>query len=399
MSQGWQNWSGLVQCPGARIARPGDIEALCRLIEHHQGPGAIRPLGSGHSFVPFWANDDTLLQMDAFSGLHDVKATADSTVARFGAGTALHAIGPLLANHGLALANMGDIDRQTLAGAISTGTHGTGRKLGSLASQVTALEIVNGKGHPQGFTTPDDVAMARVSLGLLGVITAIELCVVPAYHLHECNTVESTDACLDAFDERSNAHRHHEFWWVPRGDFAVAKTLNPIAAEGPVQLVEIPFGEAGERWGPSWQIFPSTREQRFNEMEYAVPEAAAIRCFTAVRTKILQEFPKLPWPVEYRLVAGDDGWLSPTGGEAVATISIHQGADRPPEPLFTAIEPILREHGGRPHWGKWHQLDAGNVDRLYPKAANFRTARRQLDPGAVFLTAHLAALFGYSDIE
>jgi len=385
----WQNWSGSVRCPDARSERPVDVPALAAIVAGHAGPGAVRALGSGHSFVPFWANGDTLLDLGGFVGLESVSGG----VARLAAGTPLHAIGPLLAAEGWALANMGDIDRQTLAGAVATGTHGTGRDLGSLSSQVVAVELVDGSGGLRRLEQADEVAAARVAMGMLGVMTAIELAVVPSYGLHERNHLEGVEHCLEQLQARLGAHRHHEFWWVPRVDRCIAKTLDPIAVPAQPRLDEIPFGEAGERFGASWQIFPSTRDLKFNEMEYAVPMATALECFRAVRIRMLQDFPKLMWPVEFRVLAGDDGWLSPTVGGEVATVSIHQAADVDQRPLFDAIEPILRDHGGRPHWGKQHGLDGSTLAALYPKFEEFCGYRRQLDPDGRFLTPYLAERF------
>ncbi|MCC5888437.1 MAG: FAD-binding protein [Gammaproteobacteria bacterium] len=385
----WQNWSGSVRCPQARIERPEGPEALAARVAAYDGAGALRALGSGHSFVPFWADGDTLLDLGAFVGLESVAGR----VARLKAGTPLHAIGPLLAAEGLALANMGDIDRQTLAGAVATGTHGTGRELGSLSAQVVAVEVVDGLGRIRRLTQADEVAAARVAMGMLGVMTAIELAVVPAYGLHERNHLEGVEACLEQLDERLGGHRHHEFWWVPRVDRCIAKTLDQIEVPAQPRLDEVAFGEEGERFGASWQIFPSTRDLKFNEMEYAVPAATAVACFRAVRARMLRDFPKLMWPVEYRVLAGDDGWLSPTAGGEVATLSIHQAAAVDPGPLFDAIEPILRDHGGRPHWGKQHGLDGSGLARLYPKFEDFCRYRRELDPYGRFLTRYLADRF------
>ncbi len=385
----WQNWSGSVRCPDARIERPADQAALADIVAGHPGPGALRAYGSGHSFVPFWAADDTLIDLGNLTGLESVSGK----VARIAAGTPLHAIGPLLAAEGLALANMGDIDRQTLAGAVATGTHGTGRRLGSLSAQVVAVELVDGRGTLRRLDQADDVAAARVALGLLGVMTAIELAVVPSYGLHEHNHLEGVEACLEQLELRLGRHRHHEFWWVPRVDRCIAKTLDAIDVPAQPRLEEVPFGEEGERFGASWQIFPSTRDLKFNEMEYAVPVATAPECFRAVRNRMLRDFPKLMWPVEYRVLAGDDGWLSPTVGGEVATLSIHQAADVDPRPLFDAIEPILRDHRGRPHWGKQHSLDGAALATLYPKFQDFCRYRRQLDPEGRFLTPYLAERF------
>ena len=211
---GWSNWSGRISCPDARIEAPADVDAL--VTEARDDGGALRPLGSGHSFVPFWQPGDTLLDLGAFSGLLGVDAEAGR--ATFGAATPLHMLGELLEPAGLALANMGDIDRQTLAGALATGTHGTGIELGNLSSRITRLELVDGQGRQIVIEEGDDLRAARVSLGLLGVFTRVTLALQPAYWLHERNRVLAPEACVESLAEQVAAHRHFEFWWVPRTD-------------------------------------------------------------------------------------------------------------------------------------------------------------------------------------
>ena len=392
----WSNWSGTVRLPGARVERTADPAALAGRIAAAAPGERFRPIGSGHSFVPFWAEGDTLLDLSACSGLLGVEARGredgHAAIAELGAGTPIHAIGPLLAAEGLALANQGDIDRQTLAGAVATGTHGTGRGLGSLSSMVAGVELVDGRGGLQRIEGGDELAAVRLSLGLLGVMTRIRMRVVPLYGLHERNAAEPVDACLEQLEDRFARHRHHEFWWVPRADQCIVKTLDAVEVPEVSRLEEIPFGEEGERRGAAWQVFPSERDARFNELEYAVPRAAGPDCFRALRTALLDAFSKLPWPIEYRLVAGDDGWLSPTAGQEVAAISVHQDARRDERPLFELAEPILRAHGGRPHWGKHHGLAAGDLAGLYPRLADFDRLRRRFDPDDRFLSPWLATL-------
>lgn len=389
MTQSWHNWSGSVQCGAVTLTTPASVDELSQQVRAHDGSGALRPIGSGHSFVPFWGERDTLLDMSHFNSVAQVA----SGLVRVGAGVPLHLLGPRLAELGVALANMGDIDRQTLAGAVATGTHGTGTELGSLSAQVRALELVDGRGEVRRLQDAEDVDLGRVSLGLLGVITTLDMSVMPRYGLHERNWREPVETALAAFDQRIREHRHHEFWWVPSADLALAKTLDRIAIPEQSRLDEIAFGEEGERWGESWQVFPSVRDLRFNEMEYAVPAEAGLECFRALRGVMLERFPKLPWPVEYRQVAGDAGWLSPTQGRPVATLSIHQDASRDPWPLFQAIEPVLREFGGRPHWGKCHSLGRTELQTRYPRMQAFVAQRRQFDPDGRFLTPYLAARF------
>ena len=396
----WSNWSGAIRVADARIERPADAAALAERIAAAASAERFRPIGSGHSFVPFWSEGDTLLDLSACSGLHGMDAETGSegregrhtVIAELGAGTPIHAIGPLLAAEGLALANQGDIDRQTLAGAVATGTHGTGRGLGSLSSMVAGVELVDGRGGLHRIAGGDELAAVQLSLGLLGAMTRIRMRVVPLYGLHERNAAEPVEECLERLEDRFAGHRHHEFWWVPRDDHCIVKTLDAIEVPEVPRLEEIPFGAEGERWGPAWQVFPSERDARFNELEYAVPRSAGPDCFRALRTALLDAFPKLPWPIEYRLVAGDDGWLSPTAGQEVVAISVHQDACRDERPLFELAEPILGAHGGRPHWGKRHGLAAGELAGLYPRLADFDRLRRRFDPDDRFLTPWLATL-------
>jgi len=386
---GWQNWSGAVRCPDALMEYPQDVEGIGACVRD-LGPGErLRVVGSGHSFVPFWAPGDRLLSVEVLHGLESVSGD----VARIRAGTPIHALGPMLAAHGRALLNQGDIDRQALAGAVATGTHGTGRGLGSLSSAVTAMELVDGTGTARRIEDAETLNAARVSMGMLGVTTHIEMRTRPIYGLHERNWMEAPEATVEAFDVRADAHRHHEFWWLPRGDVSIAKTLSEIDVPAVAQLDEIPFGEAGERWGASWEVFPSARDARFNELEFAVPSEAGLACFAELRAALLEAFPKLPWPIEYRIVAGDAGWLSPTAGGEVAAISVHQDARRDSAPLFDLAEPILRAHGGRPHWGKCHSLDREAIAALYPRHADFVACRRAHDPEDRFLSPWLAERF------
>jgi FAD/FMN-containing dehydrogenase len=385
----WSNWSGSVRLPDADIHTPADADELAELLARvRRTGGRLRAIGAGHSFVPFWQPGDHIVSLARFSGiLHQ-----ESQQVRFGAGTRLTAIGPLLAARGLALANMGDIDGQSLAGAVATGTHGTGLGLGSLSSQVCAMAVLRADGSTWHVDGDAELEAGRVSLGMLGITTAVTLQTVAIYGLHERNRLCGVEASLEGVGPRAAEHRHVEFWWIPRTDTCVLKTLDVIPIPPQPRLDEIPFGSSGERWGPSYRVFPSTRDLEFNEMEYAIPLDSAPDCFRALREQILRTFPKLPWPIEYRLVAGDAGWLSPTQGAPVATLSVHQGADRPWEPLFDLLEPLLRAFGGRPHWGKLHRLDAASLQPLYPRLGEFAALCRRHDPEGVFRNRWLESL-------
>ena len=389
-----RNWSGGVQFRASAIHRPADEAAVAALVHAAAAEGrTLRVLGSGHSFVPFWQDDDVVLDLEALQGIVDVDARLGE--AEFLAGTRLHALGAPLWAAGFALANMGDIDRQALAGAISTATHGTGDTLGNLSSAVRALSLVDGTGALRRVTAADALDGAAVAFGSLGVLTRIRLQVLPRYGLRERQWAQAPEACLADLPAHVAATRHFEFFYAPRQDTCMCKSLALVDApsdDGPVP--ELAFGEAGERVGASYRIFPSARETRFNEMEFSVPAAQGPACFMALRELMRRGFPKIGWPIEYRTVAADSRWLSPHHGRASVTLSLHQAADRPHEPFFRAAETILLAHDGRPHWGKVHFLDAAALAPRYPLWQRFAALRDEFDPARVFANAYVRQLLG-----
>jgi FAD/FMN-containing dehydrogenase len=389
----WQNWSG-AQRHQARLLTPASVEEVARLVHEATdagatGAAALRCVGSGHSFVPFWS-DGIIVSLDGLSGVQAVDVERGrATVA---AGTKLYDLGPALWEHGLSLPQQGDIDRQSLAGALATGTHGTGRRVPNLSSYLCGVTLVDGTGEVRVLTPeadPDAFRAVRVSQGLLGVVVSITLSLLPAFHLRERLWQCSVAECEADIAGLIDGNRHFEFFWTPRTDLCDMKTLNPAAAPGapPDALPE------GERAGPAYQIFPSQRDVRFNEMEYSVPFEAGWECFTELRAMMLARFPSLPWPVEYRTLAADSAMLSTAHHRDSVTLSVHQGAERDFRPLFDACEAVFRNHGGRPHWGKLHSLGAADLEALYPEFDRFRAVRRQFDPKGLFLNDYLARLF------
>ncbi len=388
----WRNWSGRVAFRPAHFARPSSETAIARAVRDAAASGlTVRVAGSGHSFTPLVETGGLLLSLDDWQGVESADAAARTATIR--AGAKIAALGESLRTHGLGLANQGDVDVQALAGALSTGTHGTGRALGSLSSQIRALRLVTADGAVvvAGDGDGDDrdlLEAARVSLGALGVLSAATMQLVPAYRLHERVWKIGIEQCLAGLDEHVAAHRHFEFFWYPHKDYAEMKALDPTeAAPDPLD------GVKGERIDWSDRIFPTARDLRFNEMEYSVPAASGPDCFAAVRQRMKSAHPDVIWPVEYRTVAADDGWLSPMYGRQSVAISLHQDASLPCDAFFADVEPIFREHGGRPHWGKLHNLGAPELASLYPMWERFLDVRRRLDPRGVFLNDHLRALF------
>jgi FAD/FMN-containing dehydrogenase len=380
-----------VECTPRALERPGSEAELARLVQRaRDARQSLRIAGSGHSHTPLVASDDVVATLEAIAGLESVDRERGR--ARIRAGSVLASLGAPLREHGLAMEDLGDVDVQSLAGALSTGTHGTGRRLGGLATQVEALRLLLASGEVVECSRSREPRLfewARVSLGALGVLTRVTLRLVPAYRLHERLLREDVETCLARFEERAARHRHCEFFWLPAKDVAEVKLLDATDA-APDPLADRPY----ERIDHSDRVLPSVREQRFVEMEYALPAAVGADCFRELRERMRARHPAVQWPVEFRCVAADDVPLSPAYARDTVTLSVHQGHELPFEAFFADAEAVLRNHGGRPHWGKWHTLGARALRELYPRFDEFRALRAELDPRGVFLNAHLRELLG-----
>lgn len=389
----WANWSGNVRCSPTRVEAPASEPEVQDLVRRASAEAlAVRPAGSRHSFTPLCATDGVAVDLHALTGIEAIDAHAKTVTVL--AGTKLSALGEPLRAHGLALHNQGDVDTQTVTGAIGTGTHGTGPELGNLSSAVTGLRLVTASGEivrcGEGLR-PGLFEAARLSLGALGIITAVTLRCVPAYNLHERVWFEGPDPSLQMIDERVDATRHYEFFWYPFRDLFEHKSL-ALTNAPPDPLPD----RKRERIDHSYRVFPSVREQRFNEMEYAVPAEAGPECFAEIRALMLRRFADVQWPVEYRTLAADDVWLSPAHGRPTVTISIHEDASRPYEELFRETEAVLVAYDGRPHWGKVHRRTAADLAPAFPHWDHFWRLRAETDPDGVFLNEHLRTLGGCS---
>lgn len=415
----WRNWSGnLVAYPRARFSAR-DEDDLVRFLRGTRGP--IRPVGSGHSFSALVPTGGDLVVIERIRGL--ISRDDANLTATFGAGATLAETGPLLDAAGQAMFNLPDIDRQTLAGAIATATHGTGLHLPCLSAYVKSLRLVTSEGEILDVDADSDrdlLAAARVSLGALGVITRITMQNRRPYRLRQRTWVERTDDVLERFDELAAAHRHFEIFPLTHSDYSLALSTdetteavnNPPSQEQEafehlLRLLEIPPAERKplidgmarqiepeERVDASYRILSTVRANRFYEMEYSVPLRAGAECLREILRTILERQVDVVAPLEYRYVARDDAWLSMNSGEAEhAAISVHQ-AGRDHRPYFELIEPIFWKYGGRPHWGKIHSLGARDLQRLYPDFERFLELRERLDPRGRLLNEHLAHLFG-----
>lgn len=398
----WSNWAGNVTSMPRRVVRPGSVEEVGVVVrEAAARRERVRVAGAGHSFSPLCVTGGTLIDLSGLNGIEGVDPdNGDGAVL---AGTHIWELGEPLLELGRALANQGDIDRQALAGAVSTGTHGTGRKHGSFAAAVRAIELVTADGELRTISaeSPDELRRAAaLSLGMLGVVTRVTLSTVDAYKLREQNIPLPFDECLDGFLAIEEARRNAEFWWLPGHDLCVLKSFVETDDEPfSIEMPEYPPGTL-ERylkpdhvdWG--WRIYPSARTYPFVELEYALPLAAGPAALRAIRELVTTTYPDMTWAVEYRTMAGENPLLSPTQGEESVTISVHQAAELPYEAYFRDVESICLAAGGRPHWGKLHWLDRPAVDRAYPEVEAFRAVRRELDPAGMFLNGHLEDLFG-----
>jgi FAD/FMN-containing dehydrogenase len=398
----WSNWSGLVRCQPTQIARPKSEEEIIDLVRAASSANqTVRVAGTGHSFTALCATDDLLLSLEGRRGIESVDPTTGQ--ASIFSGTKIHDLGEPLARQGFALENQGDVDVQAIAGAVSTGTHGTGPNLGSISTQVVGLRIVTDGGDVLDCSIDNDAEVfraAQVSLGSLGVISTVRLRLLPLYKLHERVRREPIDACLDQLDRRIADNRHFEFFWYPADDAAFTKTLNPTdLPSGAGAPASVPPEGAGlasaetDRVEVSWKIFPTVRENRFNEMEFSVPAERGIECFLEVRDLVRRKHTDMTWPIEYRTQAADEIFLSPASGRATVAISIHQAATLPHEAFFADAEQIFRRHQGRPHWAKLHSLGRNELAALYPHWDRFQAVRKQLDPRGRFLNEHLRRLF------
>lgn len=384
----WENWSGRVKCEPAAIERPETEAELVALVEEHAPDGTIRVAGAGHSFTDVVPTDDVLVSLEDYTGLAAVDEERGQVTVR--AGTVLAELSRELDEHGLAVENLGDIDQQTVAGALATGTHGTGADFGILSTQVAAVRLVTADGEIRTVEPGDEgFGPAQVSLGALGVVSAITLECQPSYELAMVKCERPLEEVFDDLAAYRAENRHFEFFWYPGDELAEVKTTNRTDEETP----PLRGGEVIERrTGPSHDVFPSVRDIRFNEMEYGLPEEHGETAFWRVKER-LEEHGEIAFPIEFRCVAGDDIPLSPAYGRDTTFLAIHRYHERPYWAFFEDCEAVFDEYRGRPHWGKLHTKTASDLEPLYPEWDRFQDARRDLDPHGAFLNDHLRELF------
>jgi L-gulonolactone oxidase len=419
MAGEWRTWAGDQVARPARAESPADAGEVADAVRSAARDGLpVRMVGSGHSFTPAALTDGVLLRPNRLTGPLAIDTAGGTATVR--AGTRLSELSVLLAEHGLALENLGDVDAQTLAGALVTGTHGTGARIGNLASGVEAMELVLADGSELTVDGGDELRAARVGLGALGVVAAVTLRCVPSFRLRAVDRPLPLEEVLGSLDEHVDGNDHFELFTFPHSPVALTRTnnrtdapptprrprlewlqdvvldnhvfglLNRVARRLPraiPALNRLAGGSASrrDRVAESFDVFASPRLVRFEEMEYALPRARAAEAVRAARA-ILERHP-VSFPIELRFSAGDDALLSPAHARDTAYVAVHVFEGMSFEAPFREVEAVMRGWDGRPHWGKRSFLSAVELAPRYPCWAEFATIRERLDPEGRFVNA------------
>jgi FAD-linked oxidoreductase len=428
----WRNWARTETVRPVRVERPATIGAVQRSVKGATRAGLrVKAVGAGHSFTGIAVADGVLLELDELSGL--VRVDRERGRVTLLGGTRLYDLPRLLHPHGLALENMGDIDRQSISGAISTGTHGTGAAFGGIAAQVTGVTLVTADGElltVDEQSSPELLPAVALGLGALGIIVEVTLQCVPAFVLEADEKPLPLDAVLAGIDEHVAAD-HFEFYWFPGTRTAVTKTNTRLPGDTPTQPLHparsfvddtllangvyrvtcaagavvpaiIPGVNAlAERlWSNrtfsdrSHRVFATRRSVRFREMEYAVPAADVPEVLRAIDELIESNGWRISFPVEVRFARADALWLSTATGRESGYIAVHRYFRENHSEYFEAVEEIMIRHAGRPHWGKLHTRDATALAPVYPQHGAFVALRDRLDPRRAFTNAYLDRVLG-----
>ncbi|RFU83000.1 FAD-binding protein [Streptomyces triticagri] len=427
----WRNWAGNVTSRPEREVSPASVDELSAALSSAAADGLrVKPVGTGHSFTAAAATDGVLIRPDLLTGIRSIDREAGTVTVE--AGTPLKRLNRALAREGLSLTNMGDIMEQTVAGATSTGTHGTGRESASIAAQITALELVTADGTVltcSATENPDVFAAARIGLGALGVITALTFAVEPEFLLTAREEPMSFDRVTAEFDQHVAENEHFEFYWFPHtgncntkrnnrstGPKAPVSSLaglweDEILSNGVFQAVNS-LGRTVPATIPTiakissralsartytdipYKVFTSPRRVRFMEMEYAVPREALVPTLRELRAMVERSGLRVSFPVEVRTAPADDIALSTASGRETAYIAVHMYRGTPYQRYFTAAERLFTEAGGRPHWGKVHTRDAEYLASVYPRFEEFTALRDRLDPDRRFANPYLRRVLG-----
>ena len=430
-SASWTNWGGTQSCSPAAVDAVTSEEEIAGSVRQASESGQrVKAVGAGHSFTDIGCTDGRLLRLDGYDRVLEVDASTGRVTVE--AGITIAKLNQELARRGLALENLGDIAYQTISGAISTGTHGTGAGKPGIPAQVVGLSMVLAGGTVRRFSAaeePEAFAAARVGLGALGVISTVTLRCVPAFNLHSVEEPRRLDEVLERFDDLCDANDHFEFFWFPHTGIAQTFTNNRTEATARPRRRVVAYlddillenhafglvqrlGQARPSWIPglarftgrmlsrgevvdrSDRVFTNERLVRFAEMEYAVPRRYAVQAVREVRAMIERTDLRVSFPIEVRVLAADEVPLSMASGRASAFIAVHVYWKQQYERYFREVEAIMDGFEGRPHWGKLHFQTAERLRRRYPLWDGFVAVRDRLDPERVFGNAYLERVLG-----
>jgi FAD-linked oxidoreductase len=427
----WCHWAGNQRATPSRVITPRTTAEVSAAVRTAGTDGhTVRMTGTGHSFTGAAVTEGVLLRPGGLTAVRSVDTSSGLVTVE--AGLPLHAFNRVLDEHGLALANMGDIQEQTVAGALQTATHGTGRDVAGLASQVAGLEMVLADGSVVTCSRAERPGLfdaARAGLGTLGIITAITWKTVPAFLLHAQEEPMRWDEVLERIDEFERDNDHFEFYWFPHTEGCLTKRNNRV--EGPakplskfkfwrddVLLSNRAFGllnrithrapattpflnrisakglGARTYTDTSHKVFTSPRRVRFKEQEYAIPRENLASTLGDLRALFDKRGWRISFPIEVRMLPEEDAWLSMAYGRRTAFIALHVYHRDPHEEYFDGVEELMVAAGGRPHWGKLHTRDAAYLETVYPKFADFRALRDELDPDRRFANPYTNQVFG-----
>ncbi len=399
----WTNWVGNQTFTAAHFAAPSSEDEVARLVgEAARRDIPVRASGAGHSFTPVVQTDGLLLDLGALRGVIAVDASAGRATG--GAATLIKDFYTPLWSAGLALRNQGDIDTQRIAGAVATGTHGSGIAQPSLSASVAGLRVANAAGDVVDIdeTQPELLHAAQVGVGMFGVVTAVTMNVVPAYSLQKWVGFLPYDEVVRRWDELLS-HRHFSLFWLPTDASAALYLLQTPPGESLVDHCQVklyddlPAGQApraGWHAGRSYEIYPMDYDPNFDELEYMVPVEHGPAAMAEIRRLMLKDFPDFIYPMEIRFTGADEAYLSPNYRTDTCVISVSGQPFTDYWPFLRGVDAALATYRARPHWGKLHFTTRERVDALYPRADEFREIRRRFDPQGLFLNEQLRPLFG-----
>lgn len=428
----WKNWSEIILSHPKATYYPKHCDDIVNVIQRcHSHQQSLRVVGAGHSFTPLVATSEILMSLEHLSGIETIDH--DNHIATVWAGTTLKDLGILLHEQGYAMENLGDINDQSIAGAISTGTHGTGINFGSLSTQVTQLTVITASGDIMEVSESTNSTYFRamqLSLGMLGVIIKVHLRVIPSHQLISESYRSSVTDCLNNIQELRENNRHFEFFWFPHTETVQIKQLNSVADQmikekGPSKFNEIVIENglfwilselcrlqpklskrvsalsawgipSGKEIGFSHSVYATPRLVKFNEMEYSVNAEHMGAVIKDIQYVLMKRKFTVHFPIECRYVKQDDIWLSPSYQRESAYIAVHMYKGMKFKEYFDAVEEVFQHYDGRPHWGKMHTMTTKQIITAYPRLHDFLHVREELDPSGLFLNDYVRQLFGIS---